>query len=161
MKVFCCLILVFAIFGASHGRNTPKFTERKSVRTPFFRRQRILEPLIVGGDPALIQDFPHHLGLLDLSFGGFVVVLKEKVCNCEIENYDTDIFVAQVTSVHDLPFPLPIVWNLEHQWDKSTCGVAQPVDLAEAEFSSSTNTLFILITIFLRLITTLLCFALT
>lgn len=72
MKVFCGFIVIVAVFGASQGRNAPKFTERKSMRTPFYRRQRLLEPLIVGGNPALIENFPHHLGLLDLSVGGFV-----------------------------------------------------------------------------------------
>jgi hypothetical protein len=73
MKVLCGLLVILAVFGASQGRNAPKFTERKSLRTPFYRRQRIQEPLIVGGNPALIENFPHHLGLLDLSLGGLVI----------------------------------------------------------------------------------------
>jgi hypothetical protein len=71
MKVFCGFLVLLAIFGAE-CRNAPKFTERKSLRTPFYLRQRIHSPLIVGGNPALIENFPHHLGLLDLSFGGLV-----------------------------------------------------------------------------------------
>lgn len=77
MKVFCGLLVVLAVFGASQCRNAPKYTEKKSLRTPFYRRQRInVDPLIVGGNPALIENFPHHLGLLDLSIGGFVVEQK-------------------------------------------------------------------------------------
>lgn len=74
MRFVAALLVFLAIFEASQCRNLhPKFTQRLSLRTPFYKRQRYDgSPLIVGGSPADIADFPHHLGLLDLSFGGYI-----------------------------------------------------------------------------------------
>lgn len=72
MKVICIFLVLLAVFQGSQSR-APKFTEKVSVRTPFFRRQRIIHsPLIVGGTPTTIAAHPHHLGLLDLIFGGYI-----------------------------------------------------------------------------------------
>lgn len=72
MKVICSLLVLLAVFQASQCR-APKFTERLNLRTPFFKRQRIgVSPAIVGGISADIADHPHHLGLLDLSVGGYI-----------------------------------------------------------------------------------------
>lgn len=73
MKVFCGLLLALAVCGAQGRVARPKYTERVNMRTPFYLRQRPNHsPNIVGGRPANIADFPHHLGLLDLSFGGYI-----------------------------------------------------------------------------------------
>lgn len=71
MKVFCGLLVLLAVFQASQCQL--RTIERSNRRTPFNQRQRInVTPAIVGGDPANIADFPHHLGLLDLSWGGYI-----------------------------------------------------------------------------------------
>ena len=74
MKVFCSFFLFLAIIQASKSKSLrPKYTERISVKTPFYLRQRLgVEPGIVGGNPADIEDFPHHLALLDLTLGGYL-----------------------------------------------------------------------------------------
>jgi hypothetical protein len=68
MKVACVLLVLLAVFAACEA--LPKFREKISVRTPFYKRQRLFNPLIVGGNPARIEDFPHHLGIIDLVLGG-------------------------------------------------------------------------------------------
>lgn len=70
MKVACALFVLLAIFAGSEARSSPKFREKISIRTPFYKRQRLFNPMIVGGDPARIEDFPHHLGIIDLNIGG-------------------------------------------------------------------------------------------
>lgn len=75
MKVFCALLVFLAVLEASQAKsvNSRRFTERLSLRTPFYKRQRpSVNPSIVNGQPAEIADFPHHLGLLDLTFGGYI-----------------------------------------------------------------------------------------
>jgi secreted trypsin-like serine protease len=75
MKVFCCLLVLFAVLQASQGRNAnaKRFIERMNLRTTFNRRLRTnIDPLIVGGRPADIANFPHILALLDMTFGGFI-----------------------------------------------------------------------------------------
>lgn len=74
MKIICVLLMLIAVFGASQCKNlNPRLTQRSHRRTPFNQRQRIAHtPSIVGGRAAEIADFPHHLGLLDLSFGGYI-----------------------------------------------------------------------------------------
>lgn len=74
MKVVYFLAVIFALFQASQGRNlSSKFPQRFNLRTPFYKRQRIeTSPLIVGGSPAEIANFPHQLGLLDLTVGGYI-----------------------------------------------------------------------------------------
>jgi hypothetical protein len=68
MKVACALLVLLAVFTASEA--SPRFREKVTIRTPFFKRQRLFNPTIVGGNPARIEDFPHHLGIIDLAFGG-------------------------------------------------------------------------------------------
>ena len=74
MKVFCSFLLFLAIIQASQSKSLrPKYTERISVKLPFYLRQRLgVQPGIVGGDPADIANFPHHLALLDLALGGYM-----------------------------------------------------------------------------------------
>ena len=74
MKVLCSLFVLLAVSQASQSKSVrPRYTERLSLRTPFFHRRRAgIDATIVGGSPADIADFPHHLGLLDLSFGGYI-----------------------------------------------------------------------------------------
>lgn len=75
MKVFCALLVFLAVFEASQAKyvSSRRFTERLSLRTPFYKRQRAgVNPTIVNGQPAEIADFPHHLGLLDLTVGGYI-----------------------------------------------------------------------------------------
>ncbi|CRK99630.1 CLUMA_CG012941, isoform B [Clunio marinus] len=72
MKIVCSFLLFVAVFHLSQGEDV-KYRERVLVRTPFFKRQRVdFSDRIVGGVPAFIEDFPHHLGVLDLSFGGYI-----------------------------------------------------------------------------------------
>ena len=70
MKVFFALLVILAVFGAFEARSSPKFREKINIRTPFYKRQRVHNPLIVGGSEGRIEDFPHHLGLIDISWGG-------------------------------------------------------------------------------------------
>lgn len=74
MKVVFVLLVILAVLNVSQCRKVhPKFTQRISLRTPFYKRQRIDNlPMIVGGSPAEISEYPHHLGLLDLTFGGYI-----------------------------------------------------------------------------------------
>lgn len=74
MNLFWCIFVLLAVVQASESKSVrPKYTERISVLTPFYLRQRAgVQPGIVGGNPAEISNFPHHLALLDLSFGGYM-----------------------------------------------------------------------------------------
>lgn len=72
MKGFCGLLVVLAVFSASESKYVNPI-QRLNNRTPFFqRRVENVSPSIVGGQPANIADFPHHLALLDLSLGGYI-----------------------------------------------------------------------------------------
>lgn len=72
MKVSCSLLVLLAVFAASES-NYVNPIQRLNNRTPFFqRRVGNVSPLIVGGQPANIADFPHHLALLDLTLGGYI-----------------------------------------------------------------------------------------
>jgi hypothetical protein len=68
MKVVCVFLVLLTVFGALEA--SPRFREKITIQTPFYMRQRIINPTIVGGNPGRIEDFPHHLGIIDLTFGG-------------------------------------------------------------------------------------------
>jgi len=78
MKVACGLLVTLAVvFGVS--QSSPLLRQQSSVRiargngrTPTFTQRRFTSPFIVNGEPADIQDFPHHLALLDLTWGGYI-----------------------------------------------------------------------------------------
>lgn len=109
MKVFCALLVFLAVFEASQAKyvTSRKFTERLSLRTPFYKRQRSgVNPSIVNGDPADIADFPHHLGLLDLTFGGYI---------CGAANISP---LWALSAAHCLEFGVPA--NLINLWGGST-----------------------------------------
>jgi len=71
MKVFCALLVSLVVLQVAQCRDFGRRSHR--VRNFFNPRQRAdVTPSIVGGDPATIEQFPHHLGLLDLSWGGYI-----------------------------------------------------------------------------------------
>lgn len=75
MKALCSVLVLLAVFQASLCRNleNTRAVQRSHQRTPFNLRQRAnVSPSIVGGHPAAIEDFPHHLGLIDLDWGGYI-----------------------------------------------------------------------------------------
>lgn len=107
MKVFCGLILTLAIFHAAHGRDGRIFPERSHQRTPFNMRLRSnVSPSIVGGNPAFIENHPWHLGLLDLSWGGYI---------CGASNISPR---WAISAAHCLEFNVPA--NLITLWGGST-----------------------------------------
>lgn len=75
MKLICCVLVLLAVLQVSLAKNLEKFrfVERSNQRTPFNLRKRAnVTPGIVGGHPANIADFPWHLGLIDLDWGGYI-----------------------------------------------------------------------------------------
>jgi secreted trypsin-like serine protease len=74
MKVFCSLLVLLAVFHASQSKTLGfgQRSVRQNLRTTFNRRFRNVDPLIVGGQPADIANFPFQLALLDLTFGGYI-----------------------------------------------------------------------------------------
>jgi len=75
MKLICVLLVLLAMFEFSQSNHV---NGRSHRRSPFPKRPRAIQtpsniaPGIVGGRPADIADFPWHLGLLDLSWGGYI-----------------------------------------------------------------------------------------
>ncbi|CAO1409950.1 unnamed protein product [Diamesa serratosioi] len=68
MKVFCALLVLVAVLGCAQSGRIGVAKQRMNHRTPFYLRQRASsssESFIVGGIPANIADFPHHLALLE------------------------------------------------------------------------------------------------
>ncbi|CAO1405776.1 unnamed protein product [Diamesa tonsa] len=67
MKVFCALLVLVALLGFAQSGKIASPRQRMNQRTPFYLRQRASsssESFIVGGVPADIADFPHHLAML-------------------------------------------------------------------------------------------------
>jgi hypothetical protein len=102
MKFVFALLVFLVAFEASQAKNE-NWKQRSNRRTPFFLRKRIdLSPSIVGGRPADIADFPHHLGLLDITFGGYI-------CGASIVNLRHALSAAHCLEMETHPRDLTLL----------------------------------------------------